>query len=250
MVVGLSGRAVVASIASAALGWRLETSLGVVVVEERGRRVVELACLVVGEPSGAAVGAIGEDRHAVGFAGGGRARRVAEDRAQRRGGLSMVSAAGQAAPAVCCGSAGGRLGAAGGCRGWLPGGVFVLALELAAEGGRGFPVAKRARGDAEFGGDSLRSHSLVEQLRRLRLFARSLLSAAPLVGELLQRPRPHPPAAAGRGRVLLGGGLGGGAGAGLGVGGSLERGGPAERLAHIGEREPIPAAADTPPKPH
>jgi hypothetical protein len=46
----------------------------------------------------------------------------------------------------------------------------------------------------------------------------------------------------------LGGGLGGGAGAGLGVGGSLERGGPAERLAHIGEREPIPAAADTPPK--
>jgi hypothetical protein len=40
MVVGLSGRAVVASIAGAALGWRLETSLGVVVVEERGRRVI------------------------------------------------------------------------------------------------------------------------------------------------------------------------------------------------------------------
>jgi hypothetical protein len=45
----------------------------------------------------------------------------------------------------------------------------------------------------------------------------------------------------------VGGGLGGGAGAGLGVGGSLERGGPAERLARVGEREPIPAAAETPP---
>jgi hypothetical protein len=53
VAVGLSGRAVVASFAGVALGWRLETALGVVVVVERVRRVVELACLVVGEPGGA-----------------------------------------------------------------------------------------------------------------------------------------------------------------------------------------------------
>jgi hypothetical protein len=103
---------------------------------------------------------------------------------------------GSAAPAVCCGSAGGR-------RGWLPGGVFVLALELAAEGGRGFPVAKRAAGDGKLEGGLFLGRPLAEQLRRLLLLVRSLLSAAPLVGELLLRPRPHPAPAAGGGRWVL-----------------------------------------------
>src|SRR6266511_2951696 len=76
MAVCLPGRAVVASFASAALGWRLETALRVVVVEQRVRQVVELACLVVGEPSGATVGRVREDRHSVGLAAGGWARRV------------------------------------------------------------------------------------------------------------------------------------------------------------------------------
>jgi hypothetical protein len=76
MAVGLSGKAVVASFASAALGWRLVAAFRVVVVVERVRRVVELACLVVGEPSGATVARIGEDRHTVVLAGGWRARGV------------------------------------------------------------------------------------------------------------------------------------------------------------------------------
>ena len=46
MAVGLSWTAVVASFASAALGWRLETAPRVVVVEQRARKVIELACLV------------------------------------------------------------------------------------------------------------------------------------------------------------------------------------------------------------
>src|SRR6266536_749535 len=53
MDVGLSGTGVVASVASAALGWRLET-----------------ACLVVGEPSGATVARIRADRHTVVLARG------------------------------------------------------------------------------------------------------------------------------------------------------------------------------------
>jgi hypothetical protein len=65
MAVGLSGRAVVASFAGAALGGWLVAAFGVVVVVERVGRVVELACLVVGEPSGATVGRVGEDGHTV-----------------------------------------------------------------------------------------------------------------------------------------------------------------------------------------
>jgi len=56
VAVVLSGRAVVASFASAALGWRLAAAFRGVVVVERVRQVVELACLVVGEPGGATVG--------------------------------------------------------------------------------------------------------------------------------------------------------------------------------------------------
>jgi hypothetical protein len=58
----------------------------------------------------------------------------------------------------------------------LAGGVFVLALAFALEGGRGFPVARRAGGDAELGGDRLLCHSLGEQLRRPLLFSGSLLA--------------------------------------------------------------------------
>src|SRR6266498_3201234 len=76
MAVGLSGTAVVASFASAALGWRLETAFRVVVVEQRVRQAVELACLVLGEPSGPTVARIREDRHTVVLVGGRRARRV------------------------------------------------------------------------------------------------------------------------------------------------------------------------------
>ena len=69
MAVGLSA-VVVASFARAAFVWRLATVLCVVVVVERGREVVELACLVVGEPGGVTVGRVREDRHAVVVAGG------------------------------------------------------------------------------------------------------------------------------------------------------------------------------------
>jgi hypothetical protein len=86
MAVGLLGRAVVASFAGAALGGRLVAAFGV----------------VVGEPSGATVG------------------RVGEDRAHRRGGLSMVSAAGQrrrlSAAARRAGALALREGAGVGCR--------------------------------------------------------------------------------------------------------------------------------------
>jgi hypothetical protein len=125
----------------------------------------------------------------------------------------------------------------------LAGDVFVSALAFALEGGRGFPVAKCAGGDAELGGDSLLCHSLGEQLRRPLLLSGLLLSAAALVGELLLRPRPHRLAApARRDAALAVGGLGGGAGA----GGSLERGALTEPLAHLGGGQPIPAAADAP----
>jgi hypothetical protein len=76
MAVGLSGTAVVASFASVALGWRLETAFRVVAVEQRVRQAVGLACLVVGKPSGATVARIREDRHTVVVVGGWRARRV------------------------------------------------------------------------------------------------------------------------------------------------------------------------------
>jgi hypothetical protein len=66
----------VASFAGVALGWRFEAALGVVVVVWRVRRVVELACLVVGEASGAPVGRVREGGHALMLAGGWRARRV------------------------------------------------------------------------------------------------------------------------------------------------------------------------------
>jgi len=120
------------------------------VVVERVRWVVELACLVVGEPGDASGGRVWEDRHAV-------------------------------------------VGLVDGERGGSAGGAFVLALALAAEGGSTFPVAKRAGRDAQLGGDGLLGHPLGEQLRGLPLLARSLLSAAALVGELLLRPRPRPP---------------------------------------------------------
>jgi hypothetical protein len=45
---GSIGAGVVTLFASGAFGWRFEAALGVVVVEERGRRVVELACLAHG----------------------------------------------------------------------------------------------------------------------------------------------------------------------------------------------------------
>jgi hypothetical protein len=76
MAVGLSLGAVVASFASAALGWRFQAALGVVVVEERGGRVVELACFVVGDPGGVTVGRVREDGHTLVLAGGWRARPV------------------------------------------------------------------------------------------------------------------------------------------------------------------------------
>ena len=75
VAVGLSLRAIVASFAGAAFFWRLATAFCVVVVVERVGWVVELACLVVGEPGGATVGRVWEDRHAVVVAGGWRARR-------------------------------------------------------------------------------------------------------------------------------------------------------------------------------
>jgi hypothetical protein len=104
----------------------------------------------------------------------------------------------------------------------LAGGLFVVVLAFALERGGGFPVAKRAGGEAELGGDRLLCHSLAEQLRRPLLLSGSLLAAAALVGELLLGPRPHRLAAPARRDAALpgGGGLGGGAGA----GGGLERG--------------------------
>jgi hypothetical protein len=48
MAGGFSGAAVVALLASAALGWGLEAAFGVVVVVQRAGRVGELACFVVG----------------------------------------------------------------------------------------------------------------------------------------------------------------------------------------------------------
>jgi hypothetical protein len=139
-------------------------------------------------------------------------------------------------------SAGGRLELAVRRRS-LAGGVFVLALAFALEGGRGFPVARRAGGDAELGGDRLLCHSLGEQLRRPLLFSGSLLAAAALVGELLLGPRPHRLAApAWLDAALAVDGLGGGAGA----GGSLERGALTEPLAHLVGGQPIPVAADAP----
>src|SRR6266576_2814367 len=86
-----------------------------------------------------------------------------------------------------CVSAGWRLGVVRWRRGSLAGGLFVVALALALEGGRGFPVAKRAGGDAELGGDGLLCHSLAEQPGRPLLLSGSLLAAAALVGELLLR---------------------------------------------------------------
>jgi len=143
--------------ASAALGWRFEATLGVVVVVERGRRVVELACLVVGEAGGVTVGRVREDGHTLVVAG-------------ERGG---------SAPLGCSSAAGADRSPS------------AVALAFALEDGRGFPVAKRAGGDAELGGDSLLCHSLAEQLRRPLLFSSSLLAAAALIGELLFGPRPH-----------------------------------------------------------
>jgi len=89
-------------------------------------------------------------------------------------------------------SAGARLGVARRRRRWLAGGALVLALELETKGGRGFPVAKRARTDAKLGRDLLLCHPLGEQLRRPLLLSSPLLSAAALVRALLLRPRPHP----------------------------------------------------------
>jgi hypothetical protein len=177
MAVGLSLGAVVASFASAALGWRFQAALGVVVVEERGGRVVELACFVVGDPGGVTVGRVREDGHTLVLAGGWRARPVSGvglflggqcrafafglvdvDRGRLFCGRARPS--GAIAARIFCVSAGGQLELAVRRRS-LAGGVFVLALAL--EGGRGFPVAKRAGGDAEFGGDRLLCHSLAER---------------------------------------------------------------------------------------
>ncbi len=116
-------------------------------------------------------------------------------------------------------------------------------LGEAAEGGRAFPVAKRAAADADREGGLFLCPRLAEQPRRPPLLARSLLSAAALVGELLLGSRPWLPAAAGSESAVAGGGLGDGAGA----GGSLDRGGPAERLAHLRLGQPVPAGASTPP---
>jgi len=81
----------------------------------------------------------------------------------------------------CCDAAGSRstaAGVAGRRRRSLAGGVFVLALALAAEGGRGFPVPKGAASDANLAGGLFLCHPLAEQLRRPRLLSSSLLSAA------------------------------------------------------------------------
>jgi hypothetical protein len=206
---GLFLGAVVASFAGVALGWRFEAALGVVVVVERVRRVVELAGLVVGEPSGAPVGRVREDGHALMLAGAWRARQVSAvglffggqcgafafglvdvDRGRLFCGRSRPL--GAVAARIICLSAGGRLEPAERRRSPVSG-VFVLALTFTLEGGRCFPVAKRAGGDAKLGGDSLPCHSLAEQLRGPLLLSGSLLAAAALVGELLLRPRPRPP---------------------------------------------------------
>jgi hypothetical protein len=107
--------------------------------------------------------------------------------------LALRSAAtvGAIATRVSCASAGARHELAVRRPGSLAGGVFGLALAFALESGRGFPVAKRAGGDAELSGDRLLCHSLAEQLRRPLLFSGSLLAAAALVGALLLRPRPR-----------------------------------------------------------
>jgi hypothetical protein len=73
---GSIGAGIVALFASAALGWRFEAALGVVVVEERGRRVIELACLVGGEAGGVTVERVRENGHTLVLAGGSRARRL------------------------------------------------------------------------------------------------------------------------------------------------------------------------------
>ena len=70
--------------------------------------------------------------------------------------------------------------------------ALLHAFELAAEGRRGFPVAKRAAGDADRGGGPLLGHPPAEQSRRPLLRSRPLLPAAALVGELLLCPLAQP----------------------------------------------------------
>ncbi len=120
--------------------------VGVVVVEQRVGRVVELACLVVGEPGGATVGRIGEDRHTVVVGDRWCARAVALGLC----GITRGCLPGERLlPAGRIRWAGGRVGAPRWGRGWLAGGVLALALEFALEAGRGLPVAKGAGGDVD-----------------------------------------------------------------------------------------------------
>jgi hypothetical protein len=125
----------------------------------------------------------------------------------------------------------------------LAGGVFVLALAFALEVGGGFPVAKRAGGDAE----TRQRQLAVSFPGRAASPPASAFGFAPVGGgarrRVASRSAPHGLAARARSDAALAeGGLGGGAGA----GGSLERDALAEPLAHLGGGQPIPAAADAP----
>jgi hypothetical protein len=98
---------------------------------------------------------------------------------------------GAVAARLVCVSAGGRLELAVRRRS-LAGGVFVLALAFALEGGRGFPVARRAGGDAELGGRPLAVSFPGRAASPPAAVFGFAPGAAALVGELLLGPRPAP----------------------------------------------------------
>src|SRR6266567_3507231 len=116
--------------------------------------------------------------------------------------------------------------------------ALLRAFELAAEGGRGLPVAKRAAADAKHGGSLFLGHP-TEQSGRPPLLLPALLAAAALVGELLLRPpaRALPLASSELART---GGLGG-----AGALRRLDGRTPAEPVPQLLDREPIPAATVT-----
>src|SRR6266536_115754 len=115
--------------------------------------------------------------------------------------------------------------------------ALLRAFELAAEGGRGLPVAKRAAADAKHGGSLFLGHP-AEQSGRPPLLLPALLAAAALVGELLLRPsaRARPPVS----ELALAGSLGG-----AGALRRLDGRTPAEPVPQLLDREPIPAATVT-----
>src|SRR6266536_4533422 len=117
--------------------------------------------------------------------------------------------------------------------------ALLRAFELAAEGGRGLPVAKRAAADANRGRSLLLGHPLAEQSPGPPLLLPALLAAAAPVGELLlcSPARALPPAGGEPART-----------GGLGRAGALRRldgRAPGQPVPHLLERQPIPAPAVT-----